>query len=165
MSSPDGDTVTGAIIMISRAAAKLDPSSGAAYGVALNDQRQLTGLGRALDAPPYSAPPKAPVLYIKPRNCFSFDAAPTVLPPDLETVQVAATIAMLFVRDLTRAWPDDVWSAIGAACLALDVSEPIDSFYRPAIRQQCRDGFLPLGDFAPVPESWGEIVTTLDGRE
>ena len=28
---------------------------------------------------------------------------------------------------------------------AIDVCEPHDSYYRPAIRQRCRDGFLPIG--------------------
>lgn len=151
----------------SRAAmqASFDPSTGVVYGAALNDRRQLAAMGGALDAPPYGAPPMAPVLYIKPRNCFSFGGAPTALAPELEAVQVAATVGVLLARDLTQARADDVRGAIAAACLALDVSEPTDSFYRPAIRQQCRDGFLPLGELAAPPEAWGEIVTTIDGRE
>lgn len=139
--------------------------SGAAYGIALNDSRQLAAMTDAFQAAPYKALPRAPVLYIKPRTCFSFGGAPTVLPSDMPELQIAATIGLLFARDLTDAKPEAVRSAVGAACLALDVCEPCDSVYRPAIRQQCRDGFLPLGGFGDLPNAFGDIVTSVDGRE
>lgn len=139
--------------------------SGAAYGVALNDSAQVSSLANAFVEPPYKAPPKAPVIYVKPRTCFSFGGAATPLPADLGEVQVAATVGVLFARDVTRARPGEVRDAVGAACLVLDVSEPCASFYRPPIRQQCRDGFLPMGRFAALPAAFGEIVTEIDGRE
>jgi 5-oxopent-3-ene-1,2,5-tricarboxylate decarboxylase/2-hydroxyhepta-2,4-diene-1,7-dioate isomerase len=37
--------------------------------------------------------------------------------------------------------------------LAIDISEPQSGFYRPPIRQRCRDGFLPLGAAAPFDSS------------
>jgi 5-oxopent-3-ene-1,2,5-tricarboxylate decarboxylase/2-hydroxyhepta-2,4-diene-1,7-dioate isomerase len=139
--------------------------AGTAYGVALNDKLELESLGEAFAQAPYKAPPRAPVLYIKPRSCFSYGGAPVPLPADLEEVQVAATVGLQFARDVTGASPADVRAAVGAVCLALDVSEPCPSFYRPAIRQQCRDGFLPLAHFADMPASFAQIVTEIDGRE
>ncbi len=87
------------------------------------------------------------------------------MPAALNGVQAAATVGLLFAADLTAAEPADVRAWVGAACLALDVSQPSDSFYRPAIMQQCRDGFLPLGGFAALPAAFGDIVTELDGQE
>lgn len=138
---------------------------GTAYGVALNDARQLDALDGAFAAAPYKAPPSAAVLYIKPRSCFGFGGADTAIPTDLRQVRVAATAAVMFGRDLCRAEPDEVRAAVAGACLALDMSEPCDSFYRPAVRQQCRDGFLPLSRFSPLPRTFGEIVTEIDGVE
>lgn len=143
----------------------LSTLSGAAYGVALNDAAQLAAMSDAFGAAPYKAPPSAPVLYIKPRNCFGFGGAPVPLPADLDEVQVAASVGVLLARDLSQARPEQVRAAVGAACLVLDVSEPCDSFYRPAIRQQCRDGFLPVSGFAELPARFGEVVTEIDGRE
>lgn len=139
--------------------------SGAAFGVALNDAAQLANLADAFAQPPYTTPPKAPVLYVKPRTCFSFGGAATPLPADLDHVRMAAAIGVLFARDVAGASPDAVRGAVAAACLVLDVSAPSDGFYRPPIRQQCRDGFLPVGGFAALPAAFGEIVTEIDGRE
>ena len=48
------------------------PVSGAVYGDAAQRPRRAGGAGRGRAAqPPYKAPPKAPVLYVKPRNTRS----------------------------------------------------------------------------------------------
>ncbi|WP_174279659.1 fumarylacetoacetate hydrolase family protein [Sphingomonas bacterium] len=126
---------------------------GTAYGVILNDQVERDALEPAFHAPPYDAPPRAPVLYVKPRPCLSVDGAAVPVPAELAAVTVAATIGLLF---------GDHGAA--AACLALDVSEPHRSYFRPAIRERCRDGFLPLGAFAAVPADLDQpIVTRING--
>src|SRR5690349_3216364 len=131
---------------------------GAAYGVALNDRLQLDQRAADFQEPPYGAAPRAPVLYIKPRNCFGFGGAPVPVPEELAEVEAAPPIALLFAHDLAQAEPADVRAAVGGACLALDVCEPHQNYSRPAIRERCRDGFLPLGAFAPFPARQGEIV-------
>jgi 5-oxopent-3-ene-1,2,5-tricarboxylate decarboxylase/2-hydroxyhepta-2,4-diene-1,7-dioate isomerase len=138
---------------------------GAAYGVALNDRMLLTQRSDDFALPPYGAPPVGPVLYIKPGTCLSTGGAAIPLPRELDEIEAAATVALLFARDLTRAQPHQVADAIGAVCLALDVSEPHESYYRPAIRERCRDGFLPLGGFSAKPERLGEVVTEIGGDE
>ncbi len=143
----------------------ISTSWGTVYGAALNDAELLRSLSDEFKKPPYKAPPLAPVLFIKPRNCLSFGGAAVPLPADLTSVRVAATVAVFFSRDLTKAKPKDVKSAIGAACLALDVSELGSNFFRPAVRQQCRDGFLPLSSFVDLPNELAEVITSIDGRE
>lgn len=139
--------------------------TGTAYGVILNDREQLQASSAAFAASPYNAPPSAPVLYIKPRTCFRFGGAAVPLPSNILEVEVAPTVALLLSRDLARGASGQVRSAIGAACLALDMSEPHAGFHRPAVRQRCRDGFLPLGAFAPLPSLTEDIVTSIDGHE
>ena len=136
------------------------------YGVILNDREEQTRLADAFAAPPYEAPPQAPVVYIKPRSCLAPPDVSIVLSPDLPEVELAATISLLFGRDLSRGDESDAAEAIAAACLAIDVSEPHADYYRPAISQRCRDGFLPLGRFGAVPTGAGLAISTrIDGVE
>lgn len=139
--------------------------TGTAYGVVLNDLKEQERLAGAFDDAPYQAPPSAPVVYIKPRTCFATGGSHVPIPSELEEVTVSATIAFVFARDCGPG--DDPATRLGGACLALDVSEPEASYYRPAIRQRCRDGFLPMGAVADWSEAFGtwEIVTELDGSE
>lgn len=130
--------------------------SGTAYGVALNDREQLAGLGEALNHAPYGKPPVAPILYVKPRNCFAAAGSAVALPDDIAEVAVGATIAI----ERTAAGPH-------LARLAIDLFAPHASFYRPAIAERCRDGFLPLGPATAVPDALStiEIVTAINGAE
>jgi 5-oxopent-3-ene-1,2,5-tricarboxylate decarboxylase/2-hydroxyhepta-2,4-diene-1,7-dioate isomerase len=130
--------------------------AGAVYGVVLNDQAQIAALGEQLREPPYGRPPVAPVMYIKPRTCIRTFGAATPVAAELGELEAAATLGLLF----------DDRGGIGAACLALDVSEPHASYYRPAIRQRCRDGFLPLGAATAFSEAMAstEILTRVNGR-
>jgi 5-oxopent-3-ene-1,2,5-tricarboxylate decarboxylase/2-hydroxyhepta-2,4-diene-1,7-dioate isomerase len=141
--------------------------SGTVYGVVLNDVSELSTLGNSLAEAPYKAPPTAPVVYIKPRNCVTGGGAPIPAQADAAELAVAPTLAVEFSRDVTMAEPEHVLPAIGRVFLALDVSAPNDSYYRPAVSQRCRDGFLPLGSGSGTPVSFAviEIATQIDGVE
>ncbi len=58
---------------------------GTVYGLVLNHEGALMALGEAVTAAPYKAPPRAPVLYIKPPNTYlasgGLVAVPTERPP------------------------------------------------------------------------------------
>ena len=116
--------------------------AGTIYGVALNDGPERERLGGAFGRAPYKAPPRAPVLYIKPAACRTASGAALRVPEGLDHLQASATYALLF---------GGAPGVIGGAALALDVSEPQRDYYRPAVLQQGRDGFLPLGPFRPWP--------------
>ncbi len=137
--------------------------SGTAYGVVLNDRDQLAALGPALSEAPYGAPPDWPVVYIKPRTCFSFGGAPVLLPSDCDHLSVASTVGILLGRDAANVRRENAPAYIGAMCVALDVCTARDDYYRPAIAQSCRDGFLPLGALAAASALPDEIVTRIDG--
>jgi 5-oxopent-3-ene-1,2,5-tricarboxylate decarboxylase/2-hydroxyhepta-2,4-diene-1,7-dioate isomerase len=141
--------------------------AGTVYGVALNDREQYQRLLAAFREPPYGKAPQRPVLYIKPRNCVAESCGNVYLPPDLGSVEIAATLGLLIGRDARRVMPATALDHVAGACLAIDISEPQDGFYRPPIRQRCRDNFLPLG--APVRFDSGllqyNIETVINGAE
>lgn len=130
-----------------------------AYGVVLNDRTELTAHANALQAHPYNAPPKAPVIYIKPAPCLAFGGASVKMPPGETELKLSPTIALFFGRPSVEGGLE----AVAAAALALDVSLPGGDYYRPDIARRCRDGFLPLGDFGPV-QLPDEIITSIDDK-
>lgn len=138
--------------------------SGTIYGVALNDAEHLAKMAGLFEEAPYKGAPRAPVVYIKPRQCLSERGAVTPMPAGADRLETASSLALLFARDAVRVSPDEVWNCVGATCLALDVSIPEASFYRPPIEQRCRDGFLPIGAWRS-PHQPAELVTSVDGRE
>jgi 5-oxopent-3-ene-1,2,5-tricarboxylate decarboxylase/2-hydroxyhepta-2,4-diene-1,7-dioate isomerase len=119
--------------------------SGTIYGIALNDREERMRLAAAFEAPPYNRPPDRPVLYIKPRNCLMGEAGVIPLPSDLARIEAAPSLALLIGRDAARVSLQSALDCVAAACLALDIGEPRDSYYRPPVRQRCRDGFLCIG--------------------
>lgn len=137
---------------------------GTIYGVVLNDAAERETLGASLGEDPYKAPPAAPVVYIKPRACATGRGAAIPLPDDERELTVAATLALLIGRDASRVENASALDHVAAACLALDVSVPFDSYYRPPIAQVARDGFLPLGALVE-PTLPDEIVTAIDDEE
>ncbi|HEX6706363.1 MAG TPA: fumarylacetoacetate hydrolase family protein [Albitalea sp.] len=136
------------------------------YGVALNDRASLERLGPALHAPPYQAPPLAPVLYLKPANTWAEEGAAVPVPA---RVQVGATLGIVIGRTATRIGAADAVSHIAGYLVASDLSLPHDSHFRPAVRQRCRDRFCPMSEMRPraaLPDpDAADIRIEIDGRE
>jgi 5-oxopent-3-ene-1,2,5-tricarboxylate decarboxylase/2-hydroxyhepta-2,4-diene-1,7-dioate isomerase len=118
---------------------------GTVYGVILNVRQQVEALGEALNAPPYSAPPKHPVLYIKPPNTFAPHGAEVPVPPGVDALEMGATLAVVIGRTACRVSEAEALEHVLGYAVAIDVCIPHASLHRPAIRQRCRDGFLPIG--------------------
>lgn len=117
--------------------------SGTVYGTLLNFRGEHALWAARMVEPPYKAPPKAPVLYVKTANTFT-PAGGTIELPTGASVEVAATIG------LVMGWPDDLLAPAGppgvlGAVLLNDVAIAHDSYYRPPVKTRCVDGFLGLG--------------------
>ena len=121
------------------------PVSGTVYGTLLNDRQALTLLGGSLDAPPYKAAPKAPVLYIKPRNTLVGALARVVVPADVATLQVGAALGLVIGRTACRVGRDEALRYLAGYTLVNDLSVPHDSWYRPSVRFKARDGSCAIG--------------------
>jgi len=120
-------------------------SDGTVYGVLLNYRGALAALGDAVSKPPYKAPPKAPVLYIKPANTRSGHGAPIPVPDDAPELEMGASLAVVIGRTACRVAPECALDHVAGYAIANDVSVPHESYYRPSIRFKCRDGFCPVG--------------------
>jgi 5-oxopent-3-ene-1,2,5-tricarboxylate decarboxylase/2-hydroxyhepta-2,4-diene-1,7-dioate isomerase len=118
---------------------------GTVYGVLLNYRGALAALGDAIHRPPYKAPPRAPVLYIKPANTLSGPGAPIAVPTDVEALEIGASLAVVMGRTACRVAPERAFDFVAGYAIANDVSVPHASYYRPSIRFKCRDGFCPIG--------------------
>ena len=138
---------------------------GTVYGVILNVQGALEALGDAVNAAPYKAPPKAPILYIKPRNTFLPGGGAVGAPDGVEEVEVQPTLGLVFGRTATRVSEADALSYVSGFVPAIDVTLPHASVYRPAIRQRCRDGFLPLGAVAAPVSGAVEVRIKINGKD
>lgn len=142
---------------------------GTVYGVLLNDADALARLAPAFDKPPYKAAPRAPILYIKPRNTFAEDGAVVAIPADPGLVRIDATVGAVISRAATRVSQERALAHVAGYVIASDVTLPHDDYYRPAIAQRCRDGFCPIG---PLQAAGGgfdpagaEIAVRINGIE
>ena len=108
---------------------------GTVYGTLLNFRGEVEAWAPKMNEAPYKAPPKRPVLYIKPANTWSHDGATIPVPSRAPQVEVGATIAMVMQSP----------GQIAGWRLMNDLSLPHASFFRPPVKFKCLDGFLGIG--------------------
>lgn len=118
-------------------------------GLLLNYRQSLEALGDSVNEPPYKAPPKAPVLYIKPANTYAADGDAIPLPGDVSEVTVGACLAVEFDRTTRKVSEAEALEYVAGYRVVADLYVPHDMFYRPAIKQKCRDHFCPIGQLTP----------------
>jgi 5-oxopent-3-ene-1,2,5-tricarboxylate decarboxylase / 2-hydroxyhepta-2,4-diene-1,7-dioate isomerase len=129
--------------------------TGTVYGTLLNFRGELEALGATMNEPPYKAPPKAPVLYIKTANTFSADGADIPVPARVPQVEVGGTIAIVMKA------PGEVAGYV----VMNDLSVPHASFFRPPVKFKCLDGFLGVGGkLLPADEAGDPATFRLEVR-
>ncbi len=119
--------------------------SGVVIGCLMNHGPALAALGDAVGLPPYKAAPKAPVLYVKPRNTLAGDGAVVAVPADVPALELGATLGLVMARSACRVSEPEALSHVAGALIVADISIPHSSFYRPSVRLKARDGFCPMG--------------------
>lgn len=134
--------------------------AGNIYGVVLNDAAERERLAPQFHEKPYGAPPVAPVVYMKPLSSLVRGA---VAVPTEAGLVASTTLALLISRDTGGVSESGVTACLGAVALALDLSVPAASYYRPAVAQKNGDGRLALGDFT-APTVPGSIRLLADGK-
>lgn len=135
--------------------------AGHIYGVILNDREERAQLESRFSDKPYAAPPKAPVIFMKPRSALT--AYRVSVGPGKQMV-ASPTVALLFGRDASRVGSADVSQCIAAMALAVDFSLPQVNYYRPSVSERSGDETLLLGSFA-APVLPPRITTFIDDRE
>ncbi len=121
------------------------PLSGVVYGCLLNHMPALAALGDSVNQAPYKAPPKAPVLYVKPRNTLAKDGDAITVPTDAPALQVGAALGLVIGRSTCRVTEADALDHLAGVVIVNDLCVPHASFYRPSVRFIARDGFCPIG--------------------
>ena len=119
--------------------------SGNVYGTLLNHRTAVAELGDKAALPPYNAPPRAPVLYIKPRNTLAWSGDRIEIPAGMTELEVGACLGLVIGRTLCNVSPAAALDHLAGYVIVNDVSVPHTDFYRPSIRLKARDGFCPLG--------------------
>ena len=119
--------------------------SGTVYGTLLNSAASLAALGDAVNAAPYKAAPKAPVLYVKPRNTLAVNGDRVAVPPSAGELQVGATLGLVIGRTACRVSETDALSYLAGYTAVIDFSVPHESFYRPSVRFKALDGSCVVG--------------------
>lgn len=143
--------------------------SGTVVGPLLNDPASLAALGEAAHAAPYKAAPRAPVLYVKPRNTLAGSGASASVPIGAPGLEVAATLGLIIGRTACRVRADDAPDHLAGWVLVADLSVPHASFYRPSVRFKARDHTCLIGSAAAAagssfaPEA-ARIRVSIDGR-
>jgi len=123
------------------------PIGGTVYGTLLNHREALAALGDQVNAAPYKTPPKAPILYIKPRNTWAQSGNTVVIPSDAHELQMGATLGLVIGRTACKVSVADALDYVAGFVVMNDISVPHDSFYRPSMRFKCRDGSCPMGAY------------------
>ena len=150
--------------------------SGVVYGCLLNHAPALASLGDAVHAAPYKAPPRAPVLYLKPRNTLAAEGQAVRVPAGSDAgpgagqaLQVGAALGLVIGQTACKLTEADALACLAGVTIVNDLSMPHDSFYRPNVRLRARDGFcpistrvVPLADLAAPVDALG-VRVFIDG--
>jgi 5-oxopent-3-ene-1,2,5-tricarboxylate decarboxylase / 2-hydroxyhepta-2,4-diene-1,7-dioate isomerase len=125
------------------------------YGSLMHHSAELQALQDAMNLPPYNAPPKAPVLYIKPANTHSAFGDMLHLAATQKQICARACVGLIYMPNRPLAGIEHARTAINMIAiedwqiaLLCDFSLPHASFYRPPLRFNALDGSLAL------PQTW-----------
>ena len=123
--------------------------SGTVYGTLLNHRTALAALEGQMTLPPYNAPPRAPVMYLKPRNtlaaCGDTVEVPAAEPGTAAQLEAAACLGVVIGRTACHVSEAAALDHVAGFLIVNDVSIPHPDYYRPSVRYKARDGFCPLG--------------------
>ncbi|MGY2255279.1 fumarylacetoacetate hydrolase family protein [Pseudomonas reactans] len=121
-----------------------DVASGTLFGVALNYQGLLDQHLAAFQQAPYQKPPTKPVLFIKTPNTRNQHDA-VVLHPQGERLQPGPALGVVIGQRASRVSLENAMAHVAGYVVVNEFSLPEDSYYRPAVKAKCRDGFCALG--------------------
>jgi len=130
--------------------------TGTVYGTLLNFRGELLSLHEQMVQPPYQAPPRAPVLYVKTANTWSANGAAVTLPPRVPQVEVGASVALVVGPPSFASPTGPARPSVAGYVLVADLCVPHGSFFRPPVKFKCLDGFLPLGPHSVAAEQAGD---------
>ncbi|SPO54682.1 conserved protein of unknown function [Pseudomonas sp. JV551A1] len=121
-----------------------DVANGTVFGVALNYNGLLQQRLAEFGQPPYKQAPVKPVLFIKTPNTRNAHGA-NVIHPAGERLQPGPALGVVIGKDASRVSAADALAHVAGYTIVNEYSLPEDSYYRPAVKAKCRDGFCAIG--------------------
>ena len=121
-----------------------DVANGTLFGVALNYNGLLQQRLAEFEQPPYKQAPVKPVLFIKTPNTRNAHGADVIYPSGVERLQPGPALGVVIGKDASRVSADDALDHVLGYTIVNEYSLPEDSYYRPAVKAKCRDGFCPV---------------------
>ncbi|WP_349975858.1 fumarylacetoacetate hydrolase family protein [Pseudomonas sp. WHRI 8519] len=120
-------------------------ANGTLFGIALNYKGLLDQQLADFHELPYKQPPQKPVLFIKTPNTRNEHRAAVVRPTG-ERLQPGPALGVVIGKRASRVSEGDALSHVAGYVIVNEFSLPEDSYYRPAVKAKCRDGFCSLGE-------------------
>lgn len=142
----------------------LPATTGTVLGIALNHTDLREQMEEAFNTKPHVNPPKTPVLHIKTDNTHIGNGSAIPAPADGEAIYAGPSLGVVIGKAATRVSAANALDYVKGYTVVNEVSLAENSFYRPAVKAKCRDGFCPIGpwvvDVADVKEPEALQITT-----
>ncbi|WP_437882203.1 fumarylacetoacetate hydrolase family protein [Pseudomonas sp. LRF_L74] len=119
-------------------------ATGTLFGIALNYKGLLESRLAEFNEPPYQQPPVKPVLFIKTPNTRNADGQSVAVPTG-ERLQPGPALGVVIGKTASRVAEQDALAHVAGYVIVNEFSLPEVSYYRPAVKAKCRDGFCALG--------------------
>ncbi|NBA97545.1 fumarylacetoacetate hydrolase family protein [Pseudomonas sp. R5(2019)] len=130
-----------------------DVATGTLFGVALNYQGLLNQRLAEFEQAPYKQPPVKPVLFIKTPNTRNGHDCAVVYPHGVERLQPGPALGVVIGKTASRVSVENALEHVAGYTIVNEFSLPEDSYYRPAVKAKCRDGFCSFGpELVPVDQ-------------
>ncbi len=130
-----------------------DVANGTLFGVALNYSGLLQQRLAEFEQPPYKQAPIKPVLFIKTPNTRNAHGADVIYPAGVERLQPGPALGVVIGKDASRVSAANALEHVAGYTIVNEYSLPEDSYYRPAVKAKCRDGFCAIGpELVPVAQ-------------
>lgn len=123
---------------------KID-THGNIFGIALNYKCLYESLQTQFNQKPYVKEPVKPVLFIKTPNTRN-QSGQVVFKQVSDVLQAGPTVGIVIGKSTSRVQEKDAHEHIAAYVVVNELSLPEDSYYRPAIKAKCQDGFCVIGE-------------------
>ncbi|MDY0408960.1 fumarylacetoacetate hydrolase family protein [Paracerasibacillus soli] len=121
------------------------PIDGTVYGTMFNYKEDLQKVRDEFQKEPYKALPRHPVLYMKPKNTYNSHLQAIFLPNKVPAIQINSALGIVIGKTAVNIREEAALNYIMGYTIVHDVTIPHDSFFRPAIKENARDGFCPIG--------------------
>ncbi len=118
---------------------------GNIFGIALNYKGLYSTLQTQFNEKPYVKEPIKPVLFIKTPNTRN-QSGNVVIKKKGDILQAGPAVGVVIGKATSRVSQKDAEAHIAGYVVINELSLPEDSYYRPAIKAKCQDGFCVIGD-------------------